>query len=163
MALDGQQDGVGFLTPVQGLVQHFPAQLGQGLLHGAADEFLRMFIQDVVQHAVAPPDHALRINLQNPAEGEVQHRVHLGAGALLQVDGVGHTVGNSKGILQAFLPGGQEIVRQTQCFGTGADNIATNDRLAALLQGTVHQSRQAGGGVGFLGVRQGIAAQFHAE
>ena len=35
--------------------------------------------------------------------------------------------------------------------------------LAALLQGTVHQSRQAGGGVGFLGVRQGIAAQFHAE
>ena len=122
-----------------------------------------MLIQNIVQHAVAAADDTLGVDLQDAAEGKIQHRVHLGPGALFQVDGIGHAVGDGKGVLQTFTPGRQKVVGQTQRFGPGADYITADDRLAALLQGTVHQSRQTGGGVGFLGVRQGIAAQFHAE
>ena len=127
---------------MQRVLQQLSIQIRNGIHRLAAYELRGLPVQQYGSRTVQALDLAVTADLDNAAEGIIQHGLHFRQIALFQVNGIAHPGSRFQCIFQAFRPGRQEPVGQIQCPGTLADNLAPDHTPAAFLHGLADRARE---------------------
>ena len=136
--VDIQQESVCLLAVEQRIRQNILIQVGKHSGNLLSKQDISAPAQQIVGDPVDPADDALFIHLDDAAERVVQQCVYLGRVVLFQINGVSHAGGSCKGIAQTFLPRRDKLVGQRFLPGRGADPVAADDGIAAILKRFVH-------------------------
>ena len=133
---------IGFQPELQRVLQQLSIQIRNGIHRLAAHELRGLLVQQHGSRTVQALDFTVTADLDNAAEGIVQHGLHFRQIALFQVNGVAHPGGRFQCIFQAFRAGRQEPVGQIQRPGALADDLAANYAAAAFLHGLADRTRE---------------------